>query len=42
VRSLGIDWRRTTLLYSRDAALQGVSHARPWRILAWVEAAALQ
>ena len=33
---------RTTLLYSRDAALQGVSHARPWRILAWVDAAALQ
>jgi len=33
---------RTTLLYSREAALAGISHARPWRVLSWVDAAALQ
>jgi hypothetical protein len=33
---------RTTLLYSRDSTLLGISHARPWRILSWVDEAALQ
>jgi hypothetical protein len=33
---------RTTLLYSREAALRGVAHARPWRILSWADVAALQ
>lgn len=33
---------RSTILYSREAALAGVAHARPWRVLAWVDAAALQ
>jgi hypothetical protein len=32
----------TTFLYSREAALAGVAHARPWRMLSWVDAAALQ
>lgn len=32
----------TTLLYSREAALRGVSEARPWRILSWIDTAALQ
>ena len=33
---------RSTILYSREAALAGISHTRPWRVLAWVDAAALQ
>ncbi len=33
---------RSTILYSREAALAGIAHARPGRILAWVDAAALQ
>jgi hypothetical protein len=33
---------RSTILYSREAALAGIAHARPWRVLAWVDAAALQ
>lgn len=32
----------TTFLYSREATLAGIAHARPWRVLAWVDAAALQ
>jgi hypothetical protein len=33
---------RSTILYSREAALAGIAHTRPWRVLAWVDAAALQ
>jgi hypothetical protein len=33
---------RSTILYSREAALAGIAHARPWRVLSWVDAAALQ
>ena len=32
----------STVLYSREAALAGIAHTRPWRVLAWVDAAALQ
>jgi hypothetical protein len=32
----------STVLYSREAALAGIAHTRPWRVLAWVDAAAVQ
>ena len=32
----------TTFLYSREATLAGIAHARPWRVLSWVDVAALQ
>jgi hypothetical protein len=30
---------RTTLLYSREAAIRGLMPTRPWRVLSWIDAA---
>ncbi len=30
---------RSNLVYSREAALRGLAHCRPWRILSWLDAA---